>query len=69
MEKRLLNITEASEYLGIKKNTLYGWVCYRKIPYVKIGRLLKFDKHDIDKWIDKKKVKAGSFDISSIKGL
>ncbi|HBU69636.1 MAG TPA: transcriptional regulator [Elusimicrobia bacterium] len=55
MEKRLLNITELSEYIGLTKGTIYVWVCHRKIPVVKMGRLLKFDKIAIDKWIETKK--------------
>lgn len=57
MEKRLMNISEAAEYLGVKKSTLYDWVCLRKIPFVKCGRLTKFDIRDIDKWIESKKTK------------
>ncbi|MEW6557876.1 MAG: helix-turn-helix domain-containing protein [Elusimicrobiota bacterium] len=61
MEKRLLNINEAAEYMGLSKNTLYAWVCQRRIPFVKCGRLTKFDIRDIDKWIDEKKVKEQFF--------
>ncbi|SLM49331.1 conserved protein of unknown function [Nitrospira japonica] len=50
--RRLLTISEASEYLGISKLTLYDWVCCRKISFVKVGRLLKFRQEHLDKWID-----------------
>lgn len=50
MERRYLNINELSDYLGIPKGTLYAWVCYKKIPYVKIGRLVKFDLKRIEGW-------------------
>jgi excisionase family DNA binding protein len=43
MQKRLIDIKELSEYIGISINTLYGWVSQKKIPYCKIGRLTKFD--------------------------
>jgi len=36
--------------LGVTEGTLYAWVCYRKIPFTKIGRLVKFDKQRIDQW-------------------
>jgi len=58
MVKRLIDITEASEYLGIKKSTLYSWRYQKSIPYIKVGRLLKFDLQDLDNWIQKNKVKA-----------
>jgi putative molybdopterin biosynthesis protein len=55
-EKRLLTIKEASEYLGITENALYCMVYRRQIPFVKIGKRLRFDKIDLDKWIEKQKI-------------
>lgn len=43
--------------LGVSVNTLYAWVNQRKIPYVKVGRLLKFDRKDIEAWIEDRKIK------------
>jgi len=57
MEKRFLNVEELAEYLGISTNTVYAWVCQRKIPYLKIGKLVKFDLTKIEQWLDKKTVK------------
>jgi len=56
MEKRLLSIDEAVEYLGIKKNTMRAWCCQKKIPYYKMGHLVKFDKAELNAWIDGQKV-------------
>jgi len=56
MEKRLLNIKEVSKYLGIPKGSLYKLVWQRRIPFVKIGKALRFDKEKIDKWIEKNTV-------------
>ena len=58
MERRYLGIKELSQYLGVTEGTLYSWVCYRKIDFVKVGRLVKFDKQRIDKWIQEKTVDA-----------
>lgn len=55
-EKRLLTVDEASCYLGLTKTTLYTWTCRKKIPHVKIGRALRFDKTDLDAWIEPKKI-------------
>ena len=56
MEKRYLGIKELSEYIGIKEGTLYVWTCYKKIPYFKVGRLIKFDLREIDEWLKDKKI-------------
>jgi len=55
---KLLTIDEASEYLGISKLTLYGWVSARKLGFVKVGRLVKFKQEHLDIWIDQHTVKA-----------
>jgi excisionase family DNA binding protein len=59
MERKhiLLNIQQAADYLGIKVSTLYQWVSQKRIAYHKSGRLVKFDLSDLDKFIEKSKVK------------
>lgn len=56
MEKRYLGIKELSQYIGIPKGTLYVWVCQKRIPYAKIGGLLRFDLRQIDDWVKAKSV-------------
>ena len=56
MEKRFLGIRELAEYLGITEGTVYVWVCHRKIPYLKVGRLVKFDIRKIEKWLEENSV-------------
>jgi len=51
MIRRLLSVQELATYLGISKDTAYTMASQRKIPFVKIGRLLKFDLTAIDDWI------------------
>ena len=55
---KLLTMDEASEYLGISKLTLYGWVSARKLGFVKVGRLVKFKQEHLDRWIDQHTFKA-----------
>ncbi len=49
----LLNRREAAEYLGISKQTLAIWNCTgrHQVPFVKIGRLVKYRKSDLDAFI------------------
>lgn len=57
MPKRLISVAECSEIIGITVGTLYQWVSQRRIPFVKVGRLTKFDLKDIDEWIESNKVR------------
>ncbi|KAF0125442.1 MAG: hypothetical protein FD189_1624 [Elusimicrobia bacterium] len=63
MEKRLLNIKELSEYLGTPKSSIYTQICLGKIPpacIVKMGRALRFERAEIDKWINARRLSLGS---------
>jgi len=53
-EKQLLDTKGASEFLGISKNTLYEWIIQRKIPHIKVGRLVKFKREDLEAWLKKR---------------
>ena len=56
MEKRLLNTKETMVYLGIQsKRTLDKLVADGKLLNVGFGRFLKFDKNDVDAFIEKQK--------------
>ncbi len=52
MEKKFLNIDELSQYLGIKKSTLYAMVERREIPFYRVGRLIFFKRDEIDAFMD-----------------
>lgn len=56
--RRLLDIREVALYTGLSKHTLYTMVSQRRIPFVKLGRLTKFDRLELDRWITSKSVKV-----------
>ena len=58
IQPRLLSIEEVSKYLDLSVHTLYRMVSQRRIPFVKMGRLTKFDRCEIDKWISSHSVKV-----------
>ena len=51
MKCRYLNIREAGEYLGFSVHTLYSWTSQRVIPFYKRGGRVRFDKAELDKWM------------------
>jgi excisionase family DNA binding protein len=48
-DTQLIDINELSSRLNIAKGTLYNWVYLRRIPFVKLGRALRFDPNEIDR--------------------
>jgi len=51
MSERWFSVDEISEHLGVKKDTIYKWVAKKKMPAHKVGRLLKFQIKEVDKWV------------------
>ncbi len=51
----LLSRREAAEYLGITERTLAVWACVKRynLPYVKIGRLVKYRRSELDNFINR----------------
>lgn len=53
---KYLSPQELAEMLGVAITTVYGWTSDRQIPFLKIGRLVRFDPLRIDKWLKEKTV-------------
>jgi excisionase family DNA binding protein len=49
--RQLIAIQEAAKYTGVSPHTLYTMVSQRRIPYIKVGRLVKFDVGLLDTWL------------------
>ena len=49
----LLTVDELAEYLGLKKQTIYNWLNQGKISGIKIGKVWRFEKKEIDNWLNK----------------
>jgi excisionase family DNA binding protein len=52
MDSNFLTIQEVSQYLHIKPATLYSKVGGGEIPHYKVGRLVRFKREDIDRWME-----------------
>jgi len=51
IKKQFLSPQELSAYTGLSLNTIYSWVNQRRIPHIKISRLVKFNVSEIDEWM------------------
>lgn len=50
--KRLLNVREAAQYLGLEVDTVYKKSRLRELPFVKVGRALRFDVKALERFIE-----------------
>lgn len=68
MEK-YLTIEELCCILQVKKHYIYALTSQRKIPFLKLGRFLRFERDEIEQWLnenarkpeDIEKIKASAF--------
>jgi excisionase family DNA binding protein len=52
--KEVMNVNEASRYLGISPDTLYKYVSMERIPAFKLGNRWRFKKTVLDEWMELK---------------
>lgn len=50
----MLDVSQLADYLKVNPQTIYNWVHDKKIPFIKMGDLLRFNKIDVDHWLRKK---------------
>ncbi|HEY1732682.1 MAG TPA: helix-turn-helix domain-containing protein [Terriglobales bacterium] len=50
--REVMNIRQASQYLGISADTLYKYVSEETIPAFKLGNRWKFKKSILDSWME-----------------
>jgi excisionase family DNA binding protein len=52
--REVMNIRQASQYLGVSPDTLYKYVGEQKIPAFKLGNRWRFKKSKLDQWMEEK---------------
>ncbi len=53
-DNRLWDIKTASLMLSVPEGTLRDWVYKRRIPFKKLGNLIRFDPREVRSWIDER---------------
>jgi excisionase family DNA binding protein len=54
----VMNIRQASDYLGVSPDTLYKYVSEDRIPAFKLGNRWKFKKTILDAWMERQSLAA-----------
>jgi len=57
-EGGLMTVQDAARFLAVSTSTLYGWVYLRRIPFVKVGRALRFELAELQKFIQANRFQA-----------
>ena len=51
IESPFLNKKQACQYLGIANNTLDNWID-KGLPKIKIGKTIRFNKFEVNRWLE-----------------
>ena len=54
---RLMTVEDLAKVLNVKKSWIRGAVFTKKIPYIKVGNLVRFREEELKNWILKNTVK------------
>ncbi len=52
--KRYLTVQETADYLGLSKHTIYRMIKRLEIPFTTYGRVKRFDRERVDKWVSQR---------------
>ena len=58
--RRLLDIEGAAEHLTVSVRFMRTLVAERRIPYLKVGKFIRFDRADLDAWLDRCRIDEAS---------
>jgi excisionase family DNA binding protein len=58
-DQRLLTVRQAAVYLATTPSTLYTKIWRRELPYIKLGRSVRFDIADLNTLIEGSRVVPG----------
>ena len=56
--REVMNIRQASEYLGVSPDTLYKYVNEQSVPAFKLGNRWRFKKSKLDQWMEEKSMET-----------
>lgn len=51
-DRRLLDVDQAAEHLAVTPRFVRTLVAERRVPFLKIGKFVRFDADDLDAWLD-----------------
>jgi excisionase family DNA binding protein len=54
----LLTAQELAEILKVNEQTIYRWAREGKLPRVKIGSSIRFDREQVRSWLEAQEVEA-----------
>jgi excisionase family DNA binding protein len=62
--REVMDIRQASDYLGISPDTLYKYASEGFVPAFKLGNRWRFKRSRLDEWMDRQsEIQSGTVDV------
>jgi excisionase family DNA binding protein len=65
--REVMDIRQASDYLGISADTLYRYASEALVPAFKLGNRWRFKKSLLDSWMDEQSAASKVIEIKTVK--
>lgn len=49
--RTLLTVTEVADWLRVRPSTVYAWVARGKLPCIRVGSVIRFERKTIARWL------------------
>ena len=49
--EELITVAQLARTWNVKGSTIRFWILKKKIPHVRIGRLVRFNQAELEKWL------------------
>lgn len=59
-DNEFLSVRQLTEFLGVSEDTVYSWTMRKAIPHFKLGKMLRFHKAEIIRWMEAKRVEPSA---------
>ena len=56
----LLTTAQAAEFLSVTESCVRRWVLERRLPHVKLGRLLRFEREALESFVTESRVEVAA---------
>lgn len=54
----LIGVEQLADELGVSVRYVRRIIAERRIPYVKVGHLIRFERDEVDRWVETNRVNA-----------
>jgi len=65
--REVMDIRQASDYLGISPDTLYKYASEAFVPAFKLGNRWRFKKSRLDEWMDRQSGIPAEVEVAAVK--